>query len=92
MICCGSALRLYPGIRPEELRVSIVSNTDRILPAMHEKAGGRGFENTLAKKGVQHQAEHYSGECERRRSGPFERRAHPRAERLSSPPVSPRIQ
>jgi NADH dehydrogenase len=32
-----SALRVYRGIRPEELRVSIVGSPARILPGMHEK-------------------------------------------------------
>ncbi len=45
------ALRLYPSIRPDELRVSIISNTDRILPGMHEKLA-RAASKQLAKKGV----------------------------------------
>lgn len=47
-----SALRVYPGIRPDELRVSIVSNTDRILPAMHEKLA-RAASQQLMRQGVQ---------------------------------------
>src|SRR5579862_652167 len=31
-----SALRFYPNIKPDDLRVSIVTNTERILPTMHE--------------------------------------------------------
>jgi NADH dehydrogenase len=45
------ALRLYPSIRPDELRVSIISNTDRILPGMHEKLA-RSASKQLMKKGV----------------------------------------
>ena len=45
------ALRFYPNIRPEELHVSIVSNTDRILPAMHEKLAQNAAKH-LMKKGV----------------------------------------
>ena len=47
-----SALRFYPNIRPEELRVSIVGNTERILPAMTEKLASRASAY-LVKKGVQ---------------------------------------
>jgi NADH dehydrogenase len=47
-----SALRFYPSIRPEELRVSIVSGTDRIMPAMNEKLARKASEY-LTKKGVQ---------------------------------------
>ena len=47
-----SALRVYPNVRPEELRVSIISNTDRILPAMNEKLARKASQH-LTKKGVQ---------------------------------------
>ena len=46
-----SALRFYPNIRPDELRVSIVSNMDRILFGMHEKLA-RNASKHLTKKGV----------------------------------------
>jgi NADH dehydrogenase len=46
------ALRHYPNIRPEELRVSIVSSTDRILPAMHPKLAQNASKHLL-KKGVE---------------------------------------
>ncbi|MEO8028887.1 MAG: FAD-dependent oxidoreductase, partial [Bryobacteraceae bacterium] len=45
------ALRFYPTIRREELDVSIVTNTGRILPAMHEKLARRASE-FLIRKGV----------------------------------------
>ena len=46
-----SALQFYPNVRPEELHVSIVSNTDRILPAMTAKLAQKASEH-LVKKGV----------------------------------------
>jgi NADH dehydrogenase len=46
-----SALRFYPNVRSEELQVSIVSNTDRILPAMTEKLARKASAH-LEKKGV----------------------------------------
>jgi NADH dehydrogenase len=46
-----AALRYYPSIRRDELSVSIISNTDRILPAMHERLARRSAEY-LARKGV----------------------------------------
>jgi NADH dehydrogenase len=46
-----SALRFYPNIRPEELQVSIVSNTPRILPAMSEKLAQKASEH-LVKRGM----------------------------------------
>jgi len=46
-----SALRFYPGIRPEELNVSIISSTDRILPAMHKKLADRAA-GYLVRQGV----------------------------------------
>ena len=46
-----SALPVYPSIRPEELRVSIVCSSDRILPAMHEKLAARAHRH-LTRKGV----------------------------------------
>ena len=45
------ALRFYPTIRPEELHVSIISNSDRILPAMQEKLAQKGYQYLL-KSGV----------------------------------------
>ena len=47
-----TALRFYPGIRPEELKISIVSSTDRILPAMKEKLANDGAK-FLTKEGVE---------------------------------------
>jgi|SRR5688572_556823 NADH:ubiquinone reductase (H+-translocating) len=47
-----SALRFYPSIRPEEIRVSIVDSTERILPAMTEKLA-RKASDYLGRKGVQ---------------------------------------
>ena len=47
-----SALRLYPSIRPEELRVTIISSTPRILTSMTEKLAMKAS-NHLTKKGVQ---------------------------------------
>ncbi|MES1257556.1 MAG: cyclic nucleotide-binding domain-containing protein, partial [Acidobacteriota bacterium] len=47
-----SALRFYPTIRKEDLRVSIVSSTDRILPTMHEKLA-RAASKHLLREGVQ---------------------------------------
>lgn len=47
-----SALRLYPAIRPEELRVTIISSTPRILTSMTEKLAMKASEH-LTKKGVQ---------------------------------------
>jgi NADH dehydrogenase len=44
-----SALRFYPGIRPEELRVVIVSNTERILPTMHATLAQRATKHLIAK-------------------------------------------
>jgi NADH dehydrogenase len=46
-----SALRFYPGICPEELNVSIISSTDRILPGMHKKLADRAA-RYLVQKGV----------------------------------------
>ncbi len=46
-----SALRFYPNIRPQELHVSIISSTDRILPAMHQKLADRAA-GYLVRKGV----------------------------------------
>ena len=46
-----SALRFYPNIKPDDLRVSIVTNTERILPAMHESLA-RSASKHLTKKGV----------------------------------------
>jgi NADH dehydrogenase len=45
-----SALRFYPNIRPEELQVSIVSNTPRILPAMSEKLAQKASEHLAGRK------------------------------------------
>src|SRR5262249_54622901 len=46
-----SALRFYPSIRSEHVHVSIVSNTDRILPAMHERLA-RNSAEFLTRKGI----------------------------------------
>jgi NADH dehydrogenase len=46
------ALRFYPGVRPEELRVMIVSNTERILPAMNETLARRASKH-LTERGVE---------------------------------------
>lgn len=46
-----SALRFYPNIRPEDIRISIVSNTERILPAMHERLA-RSAAEFLTRKGI----------------------------------------
>ena len=44
-------LRFYPSIRPDELDVSILSNTARILPAMHATLA-RSAAQYLGRKGV----------------------------------------
>ena len=46
-----SALRFYPGIRPEELHVTIISSTPRILTSMTEKLAAKGAAH-LTKRGV----------------------------------------
>jgi len=46
-----AALRFYPSIRREEIDVAIISNIDRILPAIHQKLARQGSEY-LARKGV----------------------------------------
>lgn len=47
-----SALRFYPNVRPDELQFSIVSNTERILPAMTAKLAQKASDH-LVKRGVQ---------------------------------------
>jgi NADH dehydrogenase len=44
-----AALRFYPSIRPEELRFLIVSNTDRILTAMHGKLAAAASKHLIGK-------------------------------------------
>jgi NADH:quinone reductase (non-electrogenic) len=46
-----AALRFYPSIRPDELDVSILSNTDRILPAMATSLAESAARH-LTRKGV----------------------------------------
>jgi NADH dehydrogenase len=46
-----AALRFYPSIRPEELDVSILSNADRILPAMQATLAASAARH-LTRKGV----------------------------------------
>jgi NADH:ubiquinone reductase (H+-translocating) len=46
-----AALRFYPSIRPDELDVSILSNTDRILPAMQANLA-KSAARHLTRKGV----------------------------------------
>ena len=46
-----SALRFYPGIRPEELHVTIISSTPRILTSMTEKLAAKGAAH-LTSRGV----------------------------------------
>ena len=47
-----AALPLYPSIPPDELRVTIVSSTSRIMPAMRENLAAKAS-NYLTKRGVQ---------------------------------------
>jgi NADH:quinone reductase (non-electrogenic) len=46
-----SAIRFYPNLRPEELQVSILTDADRILPAMREQLADKAARH-LSKKGV----------------------------------------
>jgi NADH dehydrogenase len=46
-----SALRLYPSIRPEELRFTIISSTERILPSMTEKLAAKAAGH-MTKRGI----------------------------------------
>ena len=46
-----SALRFYPGIRPEELHVTIISSTPRILTSMTQRLAAKGAAH-LTRRGV----------------------------------------